>query len=240
MDEHDRELMRNIKGRLEDLQHEQHEFSRAFYADRPLTPYDTGILMADVQAVLESIEYPSVGTFKSVCWGVIKAYLRGRGASTTSDKITAVFDELLSTSLSTQGKACEWFRAWCKEVQRRGPERDFTPSDQLKFGRTRWSGGTPSPIYPISDFGEITVPNTPGGGFLLRTTDTTTVFRDMNALLEFASSLWDTIDHIERSYRHVEFQVVPESYSYRVIHEWDQVIKDALGRGHAKPDSNEA
>ena len=61
----------------------------------------------------------------------------------------------------------------------------------------------------------------------------------MNALLEFASSLWDTIDHIERSYRQLEFQVVPESYSYRVIHEWDQVINDALGRGHAKPESDE-
>ena len=61
----------------------------------------------------------------------------------------------------------------------------------------------------------------------------------MNALLEFASSLWDTIDHIDRSYRHVEFQVVPESYSYRVVHEWDKLIKDALGRDHAKPESDE-
>jgi hypothetical protein len=240
LDEHYRELIRDMEGRLEDLQREQREISRASDADRPLNRYDTQSLMADAQAVLVGIDYPSVGTFKSVCWGVIKAYLRGRGASATSDKINAVFDELVKTSLSTQGPACEWFRAWCKENQRRGPERDFTPSDRLKFGRTRWSGGTPSPIFRISDFGEIIVPNTPEGGFLLQTNDTSTWFKDMNALLEFASSLWDTIDHIDRSYRHVEFQVVPESYSYRVIHEWDQVIKDALGQGHAKPESDEA
>ena len=240
MDEHHRKLIRNIEGKLEDAQRVQREFSRASDADRPLNRYDTQSLMSDAQAVLAGIDYPSVGTFKSVCWGVIKAYLRGRGVSATADKISAVFDELVKTSLSTQGPACEWFRAWCKEVQRRGPERDFTPSDQLKFGRTRWSGGTPSPIFRINDFGEIIVPNTPEGGFLLQTNDTSTWFKDMNALLEFASSLWDTIDHIDRSHRQLEFQVVPESYSYRVIHEWDQVIKDALGRGHAKPESDEA
>ena len=118
MDEHYRELIRDMEGRLEDLQREQREISRASDADRPLNRYDTQSLMADAQAVLAGIDYPSVGTFKSVCWGVIKAYLRGRGASATSDKINAVFDELVKTSLSTQGPACEWFRAWCKEVQR--------------------------------------------------------------------------------------------------------------------------
>ena len=143
MDEHHKKPIRNIEGKLEDAQLEQREFSRASDADRPLNRYDAQSLMADAQAVLVGIGYPSVGTFKSVCWGVIKAYLRGRGASATAEKINEVFDDLVKTSLSTQGPACEWFRAWCKEVQRRGPERDFTPSDQLKFGRTRWSGVPP-------------------------------------------------------------------------------------------------
>ena len=205
-----------------------------------LTPYDVAKLLDDVMEVLRGVSYPSLGIFKHVTYGLIKAYLRGRKIRVDRKNCTTVFATLVTKGFHRRSPGNGWYQTWCKRVLEGREENQLTPGDWLTYGQATWSAGAPRPSYPIGHIGDIIVPDTPTKPLIFSTNSKKIVFRDFNELEEFVVSLWDTVHHIERTHYNLEKLTVPPSYAYRAIMEWDELIKKNLSRSGQLIDQNES
>ena len=192
-----------------------------------LTPYHITRLMNDIEHALKGVSYPSVETFKSVSYAVIKAYLRGSGLRASDKNCRNLFEQFLIRTVKQKGSSGSQFKDWCQRILEGQPDQALTNDRQLNFRGVEWTGGQPWPIYHVGQIAKINVADMPGP-LILSTESKTTTFSDIAEFTGFLVDLWDTIRQIERLMSPSTDTILPSSYAYRCTDEWEQMIREKL------------
>ena len=210
------------------------------YQGQPIqvSSYDLNALIETVRETIASVDYQLPHIFTPVLMGVIKAYLRGRGHRVGTWVTAALAKELAILAINPQRWTNRWTPSWWenkwKGLRDDMPEQNLSSNNRLNFKNLSFTGGAPRPAYEIGTFGTLIAMETGGfpGPFTLTTRAAGTVFQDTAELIQFITMLWETADHIERTYHVRQENLVPSSYAYRAISE----IELALRESHNLPE----
>ena len=204
-----------------------------------LTQYHITTLMDDIEQALKGVSYPSIDTFKSVSYAVIKSYLRGRGLRANNKNFRNLFEQLLIRTVNQENTSSSHFKDWCQRILEGQPDQALTDDWQLRLRGMEMTGGQPRPIYHVGSIAKINLADIPGP-LILSTESNTTTFTDISEFTAFLVDLWDTIRQIESLTSPSTETALPSSYAYRCTNEWEQMIREKLQASDETLDGSDA
>lgn len=192
------------------------------------TQFNKGDIASLVNAIMRTVDanrYATPEIFKAGVEGVVRGYLRGKGAKFTPGSVMRIVRDITAASATRKDKPSNWWKDWMERtmsLKKTGRTRPEVLGGRIWRHLPKWLRST---TYKVN--GDVTLLVTGEGQQVILVQDMSLIgtFDTPQELRELALALIDTVSRLEDEHSVIEMDEIPDTYADTAITEWEERVR---------------
>ena len=187
--------------------------------------HDMGSLINAIMQTVDANPYATPEIFKAGVEGVVRGYLRGKGAKFTPGSVMRIVRDITASSYTRKDRPSIWWKDW---MERTMSLKKTRRTRHEAFGGRIWRH-LPKWLRPTTYKvdGDVTLLVTGEGQQVILVRDMSLIgaFDTPQELRELALALMDTVSRLEDEHSVIEMDEIPDTYADTAITEWEERVR---------------